>query len=274
MPGFGFASRLPATIRPLARRMRNFALGIRPLQCPAELQTHHRSLTAIGEQRIRNALRQHFSSYSGIVPDVEKFLATQEGERDLSDHLLGRLSNNRYNVIPWIANATGSLKGSRVLEIGCGTGAATVALAEQGALVTATDFNEASLHAARERLAAYDLSADVSCASAADALRDHKNEHFDLIAFFAVLEHMTLNERLSALREAWNSLAPGGFLVVDETPNRLWYFDSHTSLEHFLCGYPTILLASIRPGRHAPTTINYLEKPSAMKSRLLVGAAA
>jgi 2-polyprenyl-3-methyl-5-hydroxy-6-metoxy-1,4-benzoquinol methylase len=96
--------------------------------------------------------------------------------------------------ITWVVDSTGSLKGSKVLEIGCGTGAATVALVEQGALVTATDFNEASLHTARERLAAYGLSANVSCASAADALRDHKNEQFDLIAFFAVLEHMTLDQ--------------------------------------------------------------------------------
>jgi 2-polyprenyl-3-methyl-5-hydroxy-6-metoxy-1,4-benzoquinol methylase len=194
VPGFGFATRLPSAIRPLLRRTRNLALGIRSLRCPAELQMHHRPLTAIGEQRIRNALRQHFSSYGEIVPDVEMFLATQEGERDLSEHLLGRLSNNRYNVIPWVVDSTGSLKGSKVLEIGCGTGAATVALVEQGALVTATDFNEASLHTARERLAAYGLSANVSCASAADALRDHKNEQFDLIAFFAVLEHMTLDQ--------------------------------------------------------------------------------
>jgi S-adenosylmethionine-dependent methyltransferase len=144
-----------------------------------------------------------------------------------------------------------------VLEIGCGTGSTTVALAEQGALVTAVDLHEGSLDVARERLAVYGLSANLSCSNATDALRNCKSEHFDMIAFLAVLEHMTLDERLSALREAWNNLAPGGFLVVDETPNRLWYFDSHTSQEHFFMWLPDDL-ASLYSSRTPRPTFNKL----------------
>ena len=235
-----------------------FRLIIKPFHCPTELQANHRPLSAIGEQRIGTALREHFFSYPAYYPDPpETYLATREGEGDFSAHLNGRLSNNRNRVMPWIAKATGGLKGLRVLEIGCGTGSTTVALAEQGALVTAVDVHEGSLEVARERLAAYGLSAKLSCSNAADALHNYKNEHFDVIAFLAVLEHMTVDERLSALRGAWNNLGPGGFLIVDETPNRLWYFNSHTSLEHFFLWLPDDL-ASLYSSRTPRSRYNKL----------------
>jgi 2-polyprenyl-3-methyl-5-hydroxy-6-metoxy-1,4-benzoquinol methylase len=49
-----------------------------------------------------------------------------------------RLQMGRYELIPWLEH-TMPLRGKRILEIGCGTGAATVALAEQGANVAALE---------------------------------------------------------------------------------------------------------------------------------------
>jgi S-adenosylmethionine-dependent methyltransferase len=60
-------------------------------------------------------------------------------------------------------------------------------------------------------------------------LKTFGTNRFDSIIFFASLEHMTLTERLASLRDAWRMLQPGGLLVIIETPNRLWFFDSHTS---------------------------------------------
>ena len=54
-------------------------------------------------------------------------------------------------------------------------------------------------------------------------------EPFDLVIFWASLEHMVIAERLAALRHGWSRLAPGAPLVIIETPNRLWPFDSHTA---------------------------------------------
>ena len=50
-----------------------------------------------------------------------------------------------------------------------------------------------------------------------------------MIIFFATLEHMTHEERLNAMASTWNMLSERGMWVVLETPNRLWYFDGHTS---------------------------------------------
>jgi len=48
-------------------------------------------------------------------------------------------------------------------------------------------------------------------------------DNFNFIIFYASLEHMT------SLVNAWSLLSNNGVLCVIEAPNRLWYFDSHTS---------------------------------------------
>jgi len=67
------------------------------------------------------------------------YLSSDEGQNDLQNHLFRRIHAFRETVTPRLSNAK-LLSGSRILKVGCGTGAATVALAEQGAAVTAVDF--------------------------------------------------------------------------------------------------------------------------------------
>jgi hypothetical protein len=48
---------------------------------------------------------------------------------------------------------------------------------------------------------------------------------------------MTISERMKTLSEVWKLLKPGGILIIAETPNRLTYYDHHTSwlpFFHFL----------------------------------------
>lgn len=52
---------------------------------------------------------------------------------------------------------------------------------------------------------------------------------FDLVLFHASLEHMTPRERMAAISGTWDMLAPGALWALAEAPNRLWYFDQHTS---------------------------------------------
>jgi S-adenosylmethionine-dependent methyltransferase len=40
---------------------------------------------------------------------------------------------------------------------------------------------------------------------------------------------MTPPERMKAMQTSWNMLKKGGIWAIGHTPNRLWYFDSHTS---------------------------------------------
>lgn len=153
-------------------------------------------------------------------------------EADLHEQLTGRLHDDRYSVVPWI-DAAYPLDGASVLEIGSGTGVSTIALGEQGAHVTGVDVNVAALKVAKARCEAYNIAADFHCINATDVQDVLSNRTFDIVIFFAVLEHMTLDERIKAIKSTWEMTRPGGIWCVVETPNRLWFYDGHTSFENF-----------------------------------------
>lgn len=161
-----------------------------------------------------------------------RYLASATGQTDLAAHLDGRVEHNRERVVPWMESFR-PLAGARVLEIGCGTGASTLVLAEHGAEVTAIDILASSIRVADDRCKAYGHRADFLVANAADVKKHLFPHKFDVIVFYAALEHMTYEERSSAMRDTWEMLDPGSYWVVIETPNRLWYFDDHTALLPF-----------------------------------------
>ena len=139
-----------------------------------------------------------------------------------------RFIDHRMKIIPWL-DSVKTLKNAKVLEIGCGHGTSTVALAEQGANVTAIDINESYLNAAKYRCKVYGLDVEFKKLNAINISESFLFEKFDVIIFWAVLEHMTIQERITALRESYILLPEGGFLCIVGSPNRLHYFDSHTS---------------------------------------------
>jgi len=149
-------------------------------------------------------------------------------ENDLNAHLYRRLESDRRTIVPWLDNAS-TLQDKRILEIGCGNGSSTVVLAEQGAKVTGIDIDEGALSVARDRFRVYGVEAEFRVLNANEITDTFGANAFDIIIFFACLEHMTIAERLTSLRDAWEMLPTEGLLVIVETPNRLWYFDDHTS---------------------------------------------
>jgi 2-polyprenyl-3-methyl-5-hydroxy-6-metoxy-1,4-benzoquinol methylase len=167
------------------------------------------------------------SWYSGA--DIAQFVSSPEGEKAFRSHLFYRLEMDRYELVPWI-DKTLPLRGARILEVGCGTGSATVALAEQGAEVTALDVHDEALLVAETRCKGHGVRGVTFVRANAERLTTmYRPGQFDLIFFFAVLEHMTLGERDVALRSAWELLNTGQYMCIGETPNRLWPYDAHTS---------------------------------------------
>ena len=84
----------------------------------------------------------------------EKYYTKAMYEKDLTDHLFGRLEKDRLRIVPWLDNAR-RIKASAILEIGCGTGPSSVALAEQGATVTGIDIDGGALNVAKDRCRIY-----------------------------------------------------------------------------------------------------------------------
>lgn len=91
------------------------------------------------------------------------------------------------------------------LDVGCGEGFASRALAARGLAVTGVDLDTASIEAAREQDTAgitY-LEADVMTADLAG--------DYDVVSALAVLHHLPLEAGLERVRDL---LAPGGVLLV------------------------------------------------------------
>jgi len=201
---------------PMSGAIRNLLYPI-----PPALRGRHTLIDAAGLQQVRESIQNNY--HQGWR--AKEHYSAAAYEQDLNAHLYTRLESDRRFVIPWL-NSARPLNGMRVLEIGCGTGSSSVALAEQGAHVTGIDIDGAALEVARDRCRIHGLSVDIRESSAKHLLDFGP---MDAVLYFAVLEHMNNEERLQSLADAWALLSRGGLLAIIETPNRLWYFDEHTS---------------------------------------------
>ncbi|MEJ7799018.1 MAG: methyltransferase domain-containing protein [Ilumatobacter sp.] len=164
----------------------------------------------------------------------QDFITTREGLESMRVALVDRYLSCRNHVVPWLDHAL-SLRPRNVVEIGSGTGSSSVALAERACHVTAFEIDEASVLAARERADAHDVS-NVSfelCAPDEIVARATAVGGIDLFLMVAVLEHLTESERNETLGMLWQALEPGGALAIVETPNRLSYYDGHSSVQDF-----------------------------------------
>src|SRR5262245_61399644 len=81
-----------------------------------------------------------------------EYLASELVDADVEAHVSRRMLEFETIMLPWVREVF-DLRGARVLEIGCGTGSATVPVARATAFVDAYDVSEPSLEAARTRAA-------------------------------------------------------------------------------------------------------------------------
>jgi SAM-dependent methyltransferase len=153
-----------------------------------------------------------------------KWLETRPQDYDRGIHLLtlGRLEDLHATILKqWIR------EGVRVLEIGCGTGALTLAMAEGGAIVTALDLAPAMLAVAEGKVNQAGLEGNVEFKLMDAALMgDHFDAGtFDLVVGSLVLSEMAPDALAYVLKECLALLAPDGKLaIVDEVaPSRLLY---------------------------------------------------
>lgn len=205
----------------------------RQYQAPARLRQRHIAVDDAGLESIKASLEANF--YRGWR--AREHYSEAVYQQGLREHLQTRTESDRRLIVPWLDGACG-LHGLRILEVGCGTGASTIALAEQGARVTGIDVDADALRVAEERCRVFGLAAEFHELNAADAGRRFRTGAFDLIILFACLEHMTMPERMEGLSGLWALLPPGAWLAVVETPNRLWFYDHHTSLLPFFNWLP------------------------------------
>jgi len=112
--------------------------------------------------------------------------------------------------------AHAELRGARVLDVGCGGGILSEALAARGARVTGIDMSETSLRAARRHAAAGGLQVDYLLTTV-ESLADIAAGRFGVVTCMELLEHVP--RPASVVRACGRLAAPGG-LVFFATLNR------------------------------------------------------
>jgi ubiquinone/menaquinone biosynthesis C-methylase UbiE len=107
---------------------------------------------------------------------------------------------------------------STILDAGCGYCYHTVRLARSGAKITAVDFSEIALTAARETIDRAGITDQVSLRQADLTSLPFHDASFDYVVSWGVLMHIPQLEK--ALSELARVLKPGGVLVLSENNMR------------------------------------------------------
>lgn len=146
--------------------------------------------------------------------EVERFerLASRWWDPDGESRPLHDLNPLRFS---WIAERV-ALRGSRALDVGCGGGLLSEALARAGARVTGIDMGNAVLDVARLHLLESGLQVDYRQLSV-EALAGQDPAASDLVCCLEMLEHVP--DPASVIRACAQLLKPGGKLFLS-TLNR------------------------------------------------------
>jgi SAM-dependent methyltransferase len=143
-------------------------------------------------------------------------------------------------VLPWIQDAV-PLAGRRVLEYGSGQGPIACALAPHTGRYVGIDIAAGEVAMAREHVARRGLDNVEFQVAAEEEILDvvgSMRGEVDVFLLYAVLEHMSIDERLAILRLAREVVAEDGVIVIGEAPNRLTPIDHHTGQMPFLHALP------------------------------------
>lgn len=122
-------------------------------------------------------------------------------------------------------------EGKRILDFGCGAGASTMVLARmfKHSQIVGVELQAALLELAQRRRAFYRYGhVSLLRAPGNDALPEGLG-NFDFVVMSAVFEHLLPGERRRLMPRLWALLAPGGCLLLNQTPHRYFPFESHTT---------------------------------------------
>jgi 2-polyprenyl-6-hydroxyphenyl methylase/3-demethylubiquinone-9 3-methyltransferase len=148
--------------------------------------------------------------------ELDKFAALAHQWWDPESAMFGPLHKMNPLRLEWIEQAGGGLDGKRVVDVGCGGGILTEAMAARGAQTLGIDLGEKALGVARLHKLESGTSADYRLVSA-EALGAEMPGAFDVVTCMEMLEHVPDPASIVAACAALTR--PGGVVVVS-TINR------------------------------------------------------
>ncbi len=149
--------------------------------------------------------------------EIEKFqsIASRCWDRESEFKPLHDINPQR---VGYIEQQAGNLEGRKILDIGCGGGILTEALAANGADVTGIDMADMSLRVAKLHLHESQLDIEYQMISAEEFAESHA-ETFDVITCLEMLEHVP--DPASIVNAAASMLKPDGdlfFSTINRNP--------------------------------------------------------
>jgi len=173
----------------------------------------------------------------------------------------GRVVRFANDLCPEIAYHCGDVSQMRALDFGCGTGCTTVGLVQCFKETVGFDIDSEAVEVARQRLREHGLEDRVEFVAAKD-IEDVLDRlgTFDFILVNGVIEHIPLTmteERRRTVSQLSKLINPKGFLYINDTPNRLWPKDVHSTqlwwIPWMRPGSPRAYRRAVRKGRHSDT---------------------
>ena len=164
------------------------------------------------------------------APELESGFAQYSKDR----YVYGRMEQMHTQIVPWILETIRDPAELSVMEVGCGTGPSTVPLALVSKHIHAFDLAADAIALAKLRceiMGVQNVSLSTQETSWIDVYANNPSEiapPVDVVFCYALFEHLLPLERIKLLRGAWSHLPVGGYLVIVETPNRLYWYDWHT----------------------------------------------
>jgi SAM-dependent methyltransferase len=191
-------------------------------------EAHREVLLAGDSPTYLGPLAGFATSFAGVLPELATAFQTGGGVPypaygPLTRHGIAGMNRPMYRTElgGWLAAlpdrqqrlASGP---ARVLDLGCGTGASSVAIAElfPQVQVHGIDLDEASVAEARDRAAGHQVSDRVSFSQADAAALTAGSDRYDLVCVFEALHDMA--DPVAVLRAVRGLLAPGGAVLIGD----------------------------------------------------------
>jgi hypothetical protein len=183
-----------------------------------------------------------------LIKDTPELLHFQNAlvELGIKGNSLTNLAYARHDrflkeFLPKITSTIPNCEKRNVIEIGFGSASTSHALSHVFKHIHSFEIDNKTLKIANIRKEIFHLSnITFHFVPPEELIKKALNfcDEDTVFVLFAVLEHMTEEERLSALGLIWDKMGENNYLFVGNTPNRLSHFDLHTHEVPFLFSLP------------------------------------
>lgn len=139
------------------------------------------------------------------------------------------------SLIEYIESRKIEIKGKKILEFGCRDGSSFISFIYHGAgKIVGMDIDEKVIELSKKIYSDLGYTNVEYRVNKIDDPIPAENEEFDIVSCNAVFEHIDPKLRVKYLKELLPKIKKGGYIIVSDTPNRLWPKEGHTTGFWFL----------------------------------------